>query len=95
MVIFPNEKTIGKWFYLWDSTDIYHIVSERWSDLNGGGEGREWVTKIADDTKLFRILRRETDFGDLQNYFMVLSDRAISEKADKQYKRLISTEQHA
>lgn len=61
----------------------------------GGGEGQEWVTKIADDTKLFRILRRETDFGDLQNYFMVLSDRAISEKADKQYKRLISTEQHA
>lgn len=42
------------------------------------------MTKIADDTKLFRILKPEADSGDLQNYFMALSDRAISEKADKQ-----------
>lgn len=81
VVIFSNEKTIGKWSYLWDPTDIYHIISERWTDLDREGE---WVTKIADDTKLFRILKPEADFGDLQNYFMVLSDRAMNEKADKQ-----------
>lgn len=42
------------------------------------------MIKIADDTKLFRTLKPEADFGVLQNYFVVLSDRAINEKADKQ-----------
>jgi len=36
------------------------------------------VAKVADDTKLFRILEAEADFGDLQNYFMVPSDTLIS-----------------
>lgn len=58
-----------------------YTVSERWSALDRGGE---WVTKIADDTKLFRILKPEADFGDLQNCLMVLGDRATNEKADKQ-----------
>lgn len=42
------------------------------------------MIQIADDTKLLRILKPEADFGDLQNYFTVLSDSAINEKADKQ-----------
>lgn len=42
------------------------------------------MTKIADDTKLFRILKPEADFGDLQKCLMVLGDRATNEKADKQ-----------
>lgn len=75
MVIFPNEKTIGKWFSLWDPT-----LFQKGEVIRGG----EWVTKIADDTKLFGILKPETDFGDLQNYLMVLGDKAINEKADKQ-----------
>ena len=41
------------------------------------------MAKGTDDTKLFRTLKPEADFGDLQNCFMVLSNRAISKKADK------------
>lgn len=48
------------------------------------------MAKVAENTKLFRVLKPEADFGDLQNYFMVLSDRAISKKAD----RLISNKKN-
>lgn len=40
------------------------------------------MPKVADDTKLFRMLKLEADFGDVQNYFMVPSNREISKKAD-------------
>lgn len=39
------------------------------------------MAKVAGDTKLSRVLK--PDFGDLQKYLMLLSDRVISKKADK------------
>lgn len=55
------------------------------------------MAKVADDTKLLRILKLEADFRELQKYFVVLSNRAISKNADKHLKKkkkqLISTKQ--
>lgn len=56
------------------------------------------MAKVADDTKLLRILKLEADFRKLQKYFVVLSNRAISKNADKHLKKkkkkqLISTKQ--
>lgn len=41
------------------------------------------MTKVADDTKLFRMLEPEPDFRDVQKYFMVLNDKVISKKSDR------------
>lgn len=45
------------------------------------------MAKVADDTKLLRILKLEADFRKLQKYFVVLSNRAISKNADKHLKK--------
>lgn len=45
------------------------------------------MAKVADDTKLLRILKLEADFRELQKYFVVLSNRAISKNADKHLKK--------
>lgn len=80
VIIFLNGKTIRKWSHLWDPTGVYWDSCCFWN-VEWAGDG---VAKVADNTKLFRVLKPEADFGDLQNYFMVLSHRAISKKADKQ-----------